>query len=306
MKGRARLLGAMAIAWAAVAPLRAQTAATNGTFSFAQQLFREGDYYRAITEYKRFVFLNPGHPLVPEAEYQTAVCCFRGEKWDEARQRFRALSVRLGRREPGPRAAWMLGETCYRQGDYAAAAQAFGALATNTTAGPLLDSARLRLAWCGLMQGQTAPAVAALNGWPTNTSSSAQAQGLAREIRRYEELPTRSPGLAAGLSAVLPGAGQLYIERPRDAAISFLFNAALIGAAVAAFHNDEEVLGGGICVVEAGWYVGNIYNAASGAHKFNRDRRRMFLDDLKLIYDVPEPGPGDSTRSLGIGWSAGF
>ena len=33
---------------------------------FGDHLFRQGDYYRAITEYERFVFLAPEHPGAAE------------------------------------------------------------------------------------------------------------------------------------------------------------------------------------------------------------------------------------------------
>lgn len=34
---------------------------------FAESLLREGDYYRAISEYKRFLYFNPGSPEADSA-----------------------------------------------------------------------------------------------------------------------------------------------------------------------------------------------------------------------------------------------
>ena len=36
-----------------------------------------------------------------------------------------------------------------------------------------------------------------------------------------------------------------------------------------AFDSGNEAVGGLLLFFEAGWYTGNIYNAASNAHKFN-------------------------------------
>ena len=39
-------------------------------FSFAESLFAEGDYYRAVSEYKRFAFLFPENKLVENCAYR--------------------------------------------------------------------------------------------------------------------------------------------------------------------------------------------------------------------------------------------
>jgi TM2 domain-containing membrane protein YozV len=85
----------------------------------------------------------------------------------------------------------------------------------------------------------------------------------------------------AGVLAIVPGAGHLYCERPRDALISFLLNGALIYAAYEAFDEDLEVLGAVIAFFELSFYAGNIYSAVSSAHKYNRDEKNRFLNSLK-------------------------
>ena len=55
---------------------------------------------------------------------------------------------------------------------------------------------------------------------------------------------------------------------------------------VEAFDNDEEVAGAFAAFFEVGWYSGNIYNAVSGAHKFNRDEEAKFLRGLRIQYSL--------------------
>jgi hypothetical protein len=99
------------------------------------------------------------------------------------------------------------------------------------------------------------------------------------KLEEADEIPEKIPGLAGTLS-LIPGAGYLYLGRYRDAATAFLLNAALIGATWEAFDNGNEILGGLLGVVEAGFYSGNIYGSVSSAHKYNRDQVQEFIDGL--------------------------
>jgi len=98
---------------------------------------------------------------------------------------------------------------------------------------------------------------------------------LSEEINKKKFLKTKSPTVA-GLLAVIPGAGHLYCERYQDALIAFLLNGAMICAAC-----SSEFLGGLITFFELGLYSGNIYSAVSSAHKYNRRKKRTFLQKIQ-------------------------
>jgi hypothetical protein len=80
---------------------------------------------------------------------------------------------------------------------------------------------------------------------------------------------------------VVPGAGHLYTERPRDALVAFLLNGTFIWAAVELFDDEKYVAGGIVTFFELGWYSGNIYSAVSSTHKYNRRVKEEFLQNLK-------------------------
>src|SRR5690554_3226221 len=52
---------------------------------FADTLFAQQDFYRAVTEYKRFVYLNPGHPEVARARLNMARATIAAQRWEDAR-----------------------------------------------------------------------------------------------------------------------------------------------------------------------------------------------------------------------------
>ncbi|MGB9700306.1 MAG: tetratricopeptide repeat protein, partial [Thermodesulfobacteriota bacterium] len=50
----------------------------------ADHFFNEGDYYRAITEYKRFLFFFPRSLKTEEVYFQMAKAYLKGKKWEDA------------------------------------------------------------------------------------------------------------------------------------------------------------------------------------------------------------------------------
>ena len=282
------------------APGRAQEMTPEKMLSFADHLFEQGDYYRAITEYERLIFFHPGHPLARTAKFQIALSYSRGDKFSQAIQRFRALSEEYPDNETGRKSLYLLGETYYQKKDYTQAIDVLERFLATYPDDARRDAARIRIGWAYLRQGNWQQASAEFQKLPVDSSLSAQAEGLATDAKAYPEIPKKSPALAAGLSAVLPGAGQLYVGRPADAAVSFLLNGFFIWATVEAFQHDNNVTGGILLFFESGWYLGNIYNAASSAHKDNRRAEQDFLDRLSNRYSLSYMRDGRGNSLLAI------
>ena len=200
-------------------------------------------------------------------------------------------------------AALWLADTYYFMGSYNRANVLLDEFERSQPSDSLVDAAHLKQAACLLRLNNVAWTQETLGKIPTNSPAHKVAEEFSCALPRYQDVPQKSPGLAAGLSTVLPGAGQLYIQRPGDALISFLVNGALIGAAAVAYHNHEPVAGSFILVFESGWYFGNIYNAANGAHKFNQRQRETFFDQLQLkcgLFQTPGETP-HTVPALGVG-----
>ena len=266
--------------------------------SFADSLFEKGDYYRAITEYERVIFFHPGDPLALTARFQIAHAYLKGDRIDQAVERFRALNQEFPNDDIGRKAYYLLGEAYYQKRDYGRASDVFTSFIETYPGDQRIDAARIRLGWSYLRQGQWRQAADEFQKLPPDSPLHAQAEGLAGEAKDYPGIPRKSPSLAGGLSAVLPGAGQLYIERPGDALISFLLNGAFIWATVEAFHNDNNVTGGILLFFESGWYLGNVYNAVNGAHKYNRRTEQQYMDGLQDKYRVSYMNDGHGRNVL--------
>ncbi len=254
--------------------------------SFADHLYEQGDYYRAITEYERFLFSYPRHPLAKKAQYQIGMSYLKGEKYTQALQHFRGLADKYPSDEIGRASLFMLAETYYQKKDYGQAIDAYEKFLTSYPDDRQADSARIKKGWCYLRQGNWREASEEFQKLPPDSPLHAQGAELADESKKYPGIEKKSPYLAGGLSAVLPGAGQLYIGRKTDAAAAFLLNGTFIWATAESYHKRSYVTAGILLFFESGWYIGNVYNAISSAHKFNRRAEEKYMEDLQGQYGI--------------------
>lgn len=254
--------------------------------SFADSLFAQGDYYRAITEYERVIFFYPDSPLAKTARFQIAESYFKGEKFDQAIRHFGSITHDYPNDEVGIKSMFRQGDVFFQKQDYKHAEDVFTRFIETYPKDKRADDARVKLGWSYLRQGNWTKAEEEFQSLPVQSLLHKEAHGLAEEAKRYPEISKKSPGLAGGLSALLPGVGQLYVEKPGDALISFLLNGSFIWAAAEAFHNHNTTTGGILIFFETGWYFGNIYNAVNNAHKYNKRAEQRFMDDLQNRFEI--------------------
>jgi putative component of membrane protein insertase Oxa1/YidC/SpoIIIJ protein YidD len=220
--------------------------------AFADKLFEGGEWERAHVEYARLVFHRPATPHAQRCHQRSAVCLAHlGRRAaalaeadriaaERARVETRALVLRA---LDQPIGAWKEAGGERESGEAGDLLTGLLALEADQTV-----SARQRF-------GRLDPPLR---------------DPLLERVAEYEALPSKSRWLAGSLSAVLPGAGQLYAGRPEDAAVAFFTNAVLIGATAYAWHQHERATAGALGFVAFGFYVGNIYGGVNAAEKHDR------------------------------------
>ena len=242
--------------------------------------FEDGDFYRAITEYKRFLFFFPESLRAEEALWKIASSYFQGKKWDEA------LSAADDLLKKHPSSPWapeaiLLKGRCWMEKKEFSQARHYFLLAREMAAGTgIAQEAQWQTAVSFLREDRWKEAAAEFRKVEPGSRLYPRAEYLAHGLEGIEEVPQKSP-TTAGILAVLPGAGHLYCERYRDAGIAFVLNAAFIWGMVESFKHENYVVGGILTFFELGWYSGNIYSAVSSAHKYNRNKKKEYLDNLE-------------------------
>ena len=203
----------------------------------------------------------PEHRLA--AELHAGGILWEAERWDLASMHFRAV----------PEARLAYGYSLYREGQPGAAL----------------------LALEGLDEGHELAGFAALHlddldgalaHWEAAGASDAIAQ-----VSGWGELPHRRPGVAAALSAVLPGAGQVYVGRYGEGGSALIVNTLLIGSTTALLRREEYFAGVSVGLLALSFYGGNIMSARWGAHRHNRlakEERLEALGGLEPRYRVED------------------
>ncbi len=231
---------------------------------FADSLAADNDHYRAITEYKRFLFLEPDSPLAPQVRLSISTSLLSGKRWEQADASLENLLLLHPQSPEAAKGQLIYANSAYERGDFSLARDRYRSLAKTQPDADTLNYTNFRIGWTFLEQDNPQKARTHFSLLPQH-----QKDQLLNDLESYQSLHQKSPFIAGSLSAILPGTGQIYTGRLRQAALSFLLNGAFIYGAIEAFNNENYAVGGILLFFEIGWYGGNIYNAVNNAHKFN-------------------------------------
>jgi hypothetical protein len=250
-------------------------------FEFAERLFCEKDYERAITEYKRCIFLFPHNALSEKAALMIGHSYYKEEKWSEAVLSFGEFIEKYPESPDIAEAYYFKGAGERRLKRYEDALSSLEKI-QDLDSGEYSDRAVLEQAFVHVDKDNWKKAQTLFLLIPDKSDYFDSARIFSKGLDNVGNVPRKSPTVAGTLAACLPGAGHLYTERFRDALVAFLLNGAFAGAAYE-FFDDENYSAGIIAsVFELGWYAGNIYSAVGSAHKFNRRMRNDFIEGLKI------------------------
>ncbi len=251
---------------------------------FARQLMAERDYFRAITVYKELVFRATEPSRLAFYRYQI------GQAYRLSRRPDLSSEV-LGRLRPvaPPELAGkievQLGLNDLAQNIPASAVQHF------EQARALGEGGRADLALGLIDVDEGRPAVAQLRfanavAAASDAKMAALAQQLGEAAGRYEQRPQKSPWLAGLLSAVVPGAGQLYAGHPVDAAQAFGFVGAFAFTSFLAYQYDRRREGPYVFTsislsITALLHLANVLGAERTARYFNQHQNEIYLGPLR-------------------------
>jgi tetratricopeptide (TPR) repeat protein len=254
-------------------------------WNFARSLMETGKYDQAAGEFERFIHFFPDNSKAPLAGYLIGVCYLKGRHYEKAR----AIFFKIVNSEPkdlmAGKAFFMVGESYYREGAYKEASFYYREVIEKFEYLEVKNAALYRLGWTAMQEGRWQEASEKFKRVAESTFYYADAQRLADDSLEGEGLPHKDP-TTAGMLAIMPGLGHVYVGRYKDGAVAFLLNALFIWATLEAIDEDLKVLAGILAFIELGWYTGNIYSAVNAAHKHNRKVKNDFLRGLQERMDL--------------------
>lgn len=228
-------------------------------WDFAEQLFRQGEYYRAISEYRRLLHFFPKGRRRAAAQLRIGQALLWG---DEVMQAIRHLDALA---EDASFSAHR-DDVLY-----------FRALARLQSEQGRPYPLREESIAAGLADLRKISPV-----WPERE----KVDGFVKAMDEPPELPEKSPGFAGTLSAIIPGTGSFYVGRYGEGALTFFVTALLIVGAVDAFEDDKDGLGVVLGSLGIAFYGGGILAAANGAHKFNDGHKARYLAEQRQRFGI--------------------
>lgn len=179
--------------------------------NLAESLFIHKDFYDAITEYKRFIFLNPQDSLADYARLRIGLCYKELRDYSEAVEQLKGLLKRFPFQ-----AGYNLAQIYLKQGNY---------LKAEAQLNTLLDRFKKPevyslLGLVNLYKGDIDKA--------ENYLLSAHKDSLVLICKELRRLPYKNPDKARLLSMILPGSGEIYTHHYKIGILSLLANSLCI------------------------------------------------------------------------------
>jgi TolA-binding protein len=254
----------------------------------ADVFMEEGEYYRAITEYKKFLILFPDSEKADYAVFKTGMAYYRGEEYGPSLKHFSVLGEKYKTSRYLPEASFYEGLSYWKIKDREKARTAFDTLSEIF---PRSEFAPLALVAGSLVNFEEQNVTASMKRleWLTDRYPEYPGSKNAKEamtlIDQYPRLPEKSETLAALMSAVLPGSGYIYADRVGDGITAFLINALFIAGTIAAINGENYAVAAIVGGIGLPFYIGNIYGSANAAKKWNLGVKKDLHNKVFLTLD---------------------
>jgi len=241
-----------------------QSNPTEEPLGFASFLMRQGEYYRAITEFNRVLYLSSSadHESRSAAILGIGQALHAGQRYERAGE---WLWPRLGELSAAGRL------------DDGVELMSRSFLDANTGSRLLLLTSepifpvQEALFYRPLALANTGNWQDAYQGFldvPSQSRYGSMAALNADFANNALDASWKSPA-KAGWLGIIPGLGYLYADHKQTAAASFIVNTVFWFATYQAFDADQNVLGGFLAVISVSWYASNIYGSVQAAKRYN-------------------------------------
>ena len=249
-------------------------------FRFAETLQAEGDYDRAITEYRRLLFYFPESDYRNEASKAIFFCYYQAQKHLEAIHWAQDMLTRGTDSSGDTELKFFVGAGYFRLGNFPLARN-YLAEVISIGDGVLREKSHLLQGLAFANEARWEDARQSFASIESNSKFYDSARQCERISQEGKKLGRKSPAVA-GILAIIPGLGYLYDGYEQTAFSACVVNGLFIWATVQAFRKDNESLGIMLSVLSFGWYAGNIYGSVLSAQRKNIKSK----NDLLAKFDV--------------------
>jgi|GEM_PF-744377 len=257
---------------------------SNAILSFAESLFAEGDYFRAITEYKRFIYFSDDIRGNNFAYFRIGECYYRLKEFTRAKDVFKSL---VRNKELGDdfnlRAMFYIGKIYYKEGQYFLARCKFKDVIENCSSkendNPFLTDAHLYIGLTFLKERLWEEA-------SEEFCKIASGGTVSKEVLLGKKLKRKSPAIA-GVLSIIPGLGKIYAGVSKDGIFSFI-SISLLGYLTYEIYSKNknwDLASGMLAILSLSYYFGNIYGSVDAARLYNNKQEEKFIGRIESEVD---------------------
>jgi TolA-binding protein len=248
----------------------------------------EGEYYRAITEYKKFLMLFPASERADYAAFKTGMAYYRGEEYEPCVKSFSLLRAKYPTSRYLSQAGYFEGLGYWKVKEREKARNTLDTVPEDFPQSEFAPAALVARSLLALEEEDITTSVNRLqrlaDRYPEYAGSVNAKQAMTL-IAEYPRLPQKSKGLAAVMSAIVPGSGYVYADHVGDGLTAFAINALFIAGTVTAIYGENYPVAGIVGGIGVPFYVGNIYGSANAAKKWNLGVKRDLRNKVVLTLD---------------------
>jgi tetratricopeptide (TPR) repeat protein len=247
---------------------------------FADYLFREGEYYRAITEYYRLIYQYTDSTKKTELFKNIGLCYYYGADYQRYITFFNKKQHYF-ETKPTIRTEMelYLGKSYYHLNNYQTA------ISTLEWSDISLDNSFFSETqfFLGIVYSRAfnwQKAIEKMQSIEQDSPYKAAAENFSRSLQNSSKLPEKKPVLAGILSAIIPGSGYIYSNRVGTGISALVINGLLIWTISDAIKKEQYGLATTAGFFGIGWYVGNIKGSVDAANGYNTHIRNEFIDTV--------------------------
>ena len=260
----------------------------NMELKVADTFMDEHEYYRAITEYKKFLILFPESDKADYALFRIGMAYYHGEEYETSTRTLANLREKYPESSHAPEAQYFEGLGYWKLKKYLNAKIAFEVVVvsypdSNYAPMALVADAMLALDQDNINAGRQGMENLIAN-YPDYPASMRAKETLGL-FDQYQYLPEKSEILAGIMSAVVPGSGYIYAEHYGDGITAFLINALAITGTVTAVNSENYAVAAIVGGIGLPFYLGNIYGSANAAKKWNIAVRNELRNRISVTLD---------------------
>ncbi|NQU65211.1 MAG: tetratricopeptide repeat protein [SAR324 cluster bacterium] len=229
-------------------------------YRYAMHLYRNGEYYRAVTEYKRLLHFFPESQRANEAALQMGRSHMAGGQLEEALEYWKKqLDLTPADGSQQNRLKMLYGIS-------------------------LLDLDITKT--FSLRRRNIESAITVFADLKEMDEEGRLIHGFTHEWSTRPTPEFKSPWLAGSLSALLPGSGSFYSGRYIEGTYAFFITTLFWLATADAVANENGALTGLFGFFTLTFYGGNIYTAVNSVHKYNDQLGSKELQELRRKYGI--------------------